>query len=533
MSDKSKKPTELSLTNALTRRQDLDLVPHEPFGIQPSELKKRTARLFETRRQLVHTLRTERDSELRTILKERIARVREAEEHTRQLTRDLKSLEPVMVHQFELLRNGRHPQEALFRTAAAQEADESAQNDGSFKEADIFRSFEAFAWIFLKLFHRYRLLENEIVERDDKYRTAFTLFRRGVHPQQALIVELAAQRGFAPNTSGGEESYRMFISLAKEKRLLRQIQKGLNEESLKDLLKKARRTMKEAEEEAEDQRQLVSMIREELAASEQHRRLSDEELANLRQREAAHAESAERLENEARGARERAQHAEAKLSALKTDQAAKEKGLKRFRAEIRQRAEALRDEESKRLRKSEGGMYLDRDVGFLLLEARRTLAYQVERKERPSPSDPFLLMVVDELLIDDEFEERYLHTAGRELVGILNAYLLGEEPLTTVLTTLRTLDLPHQQLSPTPILRATGDRARDLLEAWLKPHRTFQQAQFQRYRSGVLPNRKELEELLLQHSLARTDLPSWIALWDQKPAHFTNSLDRKRKEEHK
>ena len=145
--------------------------------------------------------------------------------------------------------------------------------------------------------------------------------------------------------------------------------------------------------------------------------------------------------------------------------------------------------------------------------------------------DEFFHQIVAELMGPESFKERYFHEQGRTAIATVNRYLEGDEPLSTAREAIERLRLNPSLLAPEPL---DGDLVPVLLEAWLIPHRRYQDLLLEEYLQGQHPLQVQLAKFLSGRvsgdpgdpgDAAQVSRQQWRRLWDEHPAEFLLSAE--------
>lgn len=209
-----------------------------------------------------------------------------------------------------------------------------------------------------------------------------------------------------------------------------------------------------------------------------------------------------------------------RIAKLKSNDAKRASSLARQREEVAEQIRVLREEEVERVRQGGGHLRFHPHYGFLMAEAWRVLRAQIARGERipAAEHDAFFYQVVDELLVQEDFGDRYFHSKGRDAIAAVNLYLGGREALATIRGAIARLKLHPALLAPEPLSEYSGQA---LLEAWLVPHRRFQHRLWEDFQGGRHPRQETVIRFLRDQKLGLPSQQEWRTLWDDHPAVFS------------
>lgn len=210
---------------------------------------------------------------------------------------------------------------------------------------------------------------------------------------------------------------------------------------------------------------------------------------------------------------------EREVAILRSGEELRVAALARQRLEVAEQVRLLRTAEVERIRQGDAGLRFHPHFGFLMAEGWRVLRAQIARGERipPAEHDTFFHQVIAELLEPADFAERYFHESGHQAIAALQRYLVGAGPLETVRRTIQQLRLGPAQFAPEPLPEYTGTA---LLEAWLVPHRRYQQSCYADFREGRHPRQEQILAFLRERAGGLPSPEEWRGLWDEHPALF-------------
>ena len=466
----------------------------------------------------------ERDPDARGVLKRQVSLLRQNKFRAKRILEKLAAIEPSIRLHHERFRNGRHPQEeALLRIADHEKV----------PPAEVYSDLRSFAQLLMKLAYGYPFIEEEMKSRDRKFRAEFTQFRHRRHELQAEIEELATQRGLSLGSMGGEDAYRAFVSLAKEEATLELIQEGLRPESLQVRLVEAERREQEAQVQAHHHQRKALEAAALSEKNEQERRKAQKDLNKERSLRKLAEKDTLKHEAQLRTTAEQLRIVQKELADEQSGRRKQQERLDRLRDEIIVRVQEIRDQEASRISEGSGGMQLDPHLGFLMIESRRVLNAEFREGARESQSDYFFFQIVKELITLNDFEDRFLHQEGRQIVDMLNAYFAGRTSLSEAVSGVQEVDLQLHRLAPKQISRPTGNWTVDLVEAWIVPHRDHQRAQYRLFASKAHPDQQIVERTLRQEGipLSLTE-PAWLSAWDSAPDTFVAALEKMAQKEY-
>ena len=238
------------------------------------------------------------------------------------------------------------------------------------------------------------------------------------------------------------------------------------------------------------------------------------------------SDSIQNLESGLEEARREAKASKKRIDRLEKNTEKSRRTAKRQEADRERRRTEIVSRVREILALSEGN---DHDIpqyetihGFLMLETSRVLRSQIEAGERNPPLElpPFYFDVLSELLASDDFEERYFHRLGQEIVRALNAFFRGECPLGMVRRLASELD--HGHLAPRPFF---GDLEHAVVEGWLVAFRRYQDRQCDLYQAGEHPRASELSAREVGDPFDITYL-QWREAWDAEPWIFVTGNER-------
>ncbi len=475
------------------------------------------------------------DEESADLLRLELRVVRGEERRCSELLKRLQAWGPYFELHFFRFRERTHPQEREILRVADRLQIVSGQ---------VYQDFETFASVFYALIQDYQFIPVELEERDELYREQYTQFRAGAHLLQDEIRTALDQDGFDMQRFVGRDAYGVFISVAKQKRRLQLIGQGLRKENVEQELEKLRAEHSKAvdagdrgQAQAAQAQDEIQQLQAELARLEEQSNLLQEQVqSEQQQREEAQAKERE-LSEQIETLREELDN---QLSALRKELEYERSGrrvkraqFQRFATDLSPLVRKLRERDMARKQAGEQGMRLDPQLGFLMLETRRKLDYEIREGEWPTETLDNFCLTANELLWpaslgDDEihnFVGIFLHDDGVRIVEALNLYLAGEQPLSCVLEVMRATHLDVKKLANAPVEPVTNDSNRNLLEEWLRPHRDFQRSQYELFRHGRYARTDEVREYLKKadKSLALTE-EEWVALWDENSEVFAVSL---------
>lgn len=234
-------------------------------------------------------------------------------------------------------------------------------------------------------------------------------------------------------------------------------------------------------------------------------------------------------EKQLRQAQDRATHAEQRLrqsqvevQRLRQQEVAETRRREQLRAETVQQLRQIRQWERQQMQEHGRGMVVHPSrLGFVLLEAARTLRVEITAGERipPLENDLFLLEVASRLLERDDFVDRYLHRKGEKAVQAMNRYLRAEISLRDLQRRIGRLRFQMTELAPQSL---PGPLLPTLLEAWLVPQRRFQEQNRQRYAAGQHPHQAALDEFWRSRCEGIPEAEVWKSSWDDSPAVFVH-----------
>jgi hypothetical protein len=247
-----------------------------------------------------------------------------------------------------------------------------------------------------------------------------------------------------------------------------------------------------------------------------HQRRQARHQAALERQQAQHAERERR--NQARVERALVER-EREAAILRSSEERRVAALASQRLEVAEQVHLLRTAEVDRIRQGDAGLRFHPHFGFLMAEGWRVLRAQIARGERipPAEHDTFFHQVIAELLEPADFAERYFHESGRQAMAALHRYLLGATPLAPAREAIRQLGLVPAQLAPEPLPEYLGAA---LLEAWLVPHRRYQQSCYADFREGRHPRQEQILAFLRERAGGLPSPEEWRGLWDEHPALF-------------
>lgn len=415
-------------------------------------------------------------------------------------------------------RKGWHPQKLLLLEAADCE---------ELLPSGLHSNIEVFESAVFSVLLKYPFLDDQLKKRDKRWRTEHTLFQQQCHPFQQAITVQANQMDIDLSAPDGEMGFFLFIKVASETRIRKQVQQGLGEKSWETRIK-----------EADEQRALAE--RSAAQASEQARHYSEEAASKEQEANEARAEAAQAstmlsvFRDDFANERSRREEAEAQLrKAAAQTQALIEEKQERQEAETQRRAEGdaqltaiLQDVEDSlererhRARDNENFRF-DERYGILIAEARRRLhdelAVPNSEWKIPSETDRGVKKIAGELLAGGDAETLYLSASCMAVIQALNAFFDGRQALPDSIDAIR----EQNGFNWTSFAEEFRDVS-ELIEIWLRKYREYQHLQHGLFVKGLFPYEVAVSSLLKNEGKDPLSLNvhDWMRIWDEAPWVF-------------